>query len=135
MEDFLIILPTVFYGDEAGLEGYGDPFNRMPFPWGSENHKLINHYRKMGKIRKDYSVYKRGDFELVHIDDELLIFKRCGTKHAYLTIVNNSDKRITLDFEEPATSLLSKKKAQAFRLNPHSAGVYRKKNNTTLDII
>ena len=128
-------IPTVFYGDEAGLEGYGDPFNRMPFPWGNENDRLLNHYRRMGKIRKDYSVYKRGDFKLIHLDSELLVFKRSGTKHAYITIVNNSPKRITLDFEECATSLLTNKKAQAFRLSAFSAGVYRVRNNCSLDII
>ena len=26
-------IPTVFYGDEVGLEGYSDPFNRMPYPY------------------------------------------------------------------------------------------------------
>ncbi|MBR0304000.1 MAG: glycoside hydrolase family 13 protein, partial [Clostridia bacterium] len=27
-------IPSIFYGDEAGLEGYHDPFFRRPFPWG-----------------------------------------------------------------------------------------------------
>ncbi len=127
-------IPTVFYGDEAGLEGYGDPFNRMPYPWGKEDERLIKHYRLLGKIRKDNSVYKKGDFKLLHLDDQLLVFKRCGVKHSYITVVNNSSKRLTLDFEEGATSLLSNKKAQAFRLSAYSAGVYKVKKNTSLEL-
>ena len=29
-------IPCVYYGDEAGMEGYRDPFNRVCFPWGHE---------------------------------------------------------------------------------------------------
>lgn len=30
-------IPCVYYGDEAGMEGYRDPFNRVCFPWGHED--------------------------------------------------------------------------------------------------
>ena len=49
-------IPAIFYGDEAGLEGYSDPFNRMPYPWGDESEELIAHYRKLGEIRSKNSV-------------------------------------------------------------------------------
>ncbi|MDY4419378.1 glycoside hydrolase family 13 protein, partial [Parafannyhessea umbonata] len=26
-------VPSIYYGDEAGLQGYGDPYNRAAFPW------------------------------------------------------------------------------------------------------
>ena len=29
--------PSIYYGDEAGMEGYRDPFNRRTFPWGRED--------------------------------------------------------------------------------------------------
>ena len=29
--------PTVFYGDEAGMQGFEDPLNRGTFPWGGED--------------------------------------------------------------------------------------------------
>lgn len=45
-------VPCVYYGDEAGMEGYKDPFNRGTYPWGSENQELIEWYRTLGKIRK-----------------------------------------------------------------------------------
>ncbi len=46
-------VPSIYYGDEAGMEGYKDPFNRYYYPWGKENNELIEHYRKLGKIRKE----------------------------------------------------------------------------------
>ena len=38
--------PTVYYGDEAGLEGYGDPFCRTAYPYGREDADLIAFYKK-----------------------------------------------------------------------------------------
>ena len=34
-------IPCVYYGDEAGMEGYRDPFNRGCFPWGHEDAELV----------------------------------------------------------------------------------------------
>ncbi len=46
-------VPSIYYGDEAGMEGYKDPFNRGFFPWGKENEELTEFYRSLGKIRKN----------------------------------------------------------------------------------
>lgn len=53
-------VPSVYYGDEAGLQGYRDPFNRGCYPWGNENCELIDFYKKLGKIRAENSVFKEG---------------------------------------------------------------------------
>ncbi|MBR6005830.1 MAG: glycoside hydrolase family 13 protein, partial [Clostridia bacterium] len=37
-------VPCIYYGDEAGVEGYRDPFNRTAFPWGKENMELLGWY-------------------------------------------------------------------------------------------
>lgn len=45
-------VPCVYYGDEAGMEGYEDPFNRRCYPWGSEDEEIIEHYKRLGALRK-----------------------------------------------------------------------------------
>ena len=40
-------VPCVFYGDEVGVEGYHDPFNRRTFPWGHENCSLADFLRTL----------------------------------------------------------------------------------------
>ena len=47
-------LPTIFYGDEVGLEGYEDPINRRPFPWNNMDNQLLEHYKGLGKLRAKY---------------------------------------------------------------------------------
>ena len=44
--------PTVYYGDEAGMEGFEDPFNRRTYPWGREDGELLEWYTALGKARR-----------------------------------------------------------------------------------
>ena len=53
-------IPCIYYGDEAGAEGYGDPLNRRPFPWGSEDVELVEWYRKLGRIRRSHPCFADG---------------------------------------------------------------------------
>ena len=49
-------IPCIYYGDEAGMEGAKDPFNRRTYPWGQEDGELIAFYRRVGgKLRCDYA--------------------------------------------------------------------------------
>ncbi|MBO4217635.1 MAG: glycoside hydrolase family 13 protein, partial [Clostridia bacterium] len=43
--------PCIYYGDEAGMEGYGDPFNRRYYPWGKEDKETVDFYSAVGKMR------------------------------------------------------------------------------------
>ena len=45
-------VPCVYYGDEAGMQGYEDPFNRRCYPWGEEDKNLVSYFRVLGKLRR-----------------------------------------------------------------------------------
>lgn len=53
-------VPCIYYGDEAGVEGFRDPLNRRTFPWGNENIELLNWYRLITALRNKYDVLKTG---------------------------------------------------------------------------
>ncbi len=55
--------PSIYYGDEAGVQGGGDPFNRSFFPWGTEDGDLTEWYRRLGKIRNSLKCLKNGIFK------------------------------------------------------------------------
>ena len=42
---FMPGVPCIYYGDEAGLEGYADPYTRGTYPWGKEDEELREIYR------------------------------------------------------------------------------------------
>ena len=54
--------PSIYYGDEAGVEGGGDPFNRTFYPWGNEDTDLLQWYKKLGEIRNNLTCLKEGKF-------------------------------------------------------------------------
>ena len=127
-------VPTIFYGDEAGLEGYHDPFNRMPYPWGRENADLLNHYTVIGKIRREHEVYREGEFNLLLINRDLLVFSRENSKYVYLTVFNNSKNRQEIEFDNTAIAEIHSERGKSFILSPGSAEVYRLKHKTTVSI-
>lgn len=55
--------PSIYYGDEAGMEGGKDPFNRRTYPWGKEDHDLRSHFRTLGQIRKSSPALRLGETE------------------------------------------------------------------------
>ena len=67
--------PCVFYGDEAGMEGYRDPFCRGCFPWGEENKLLTDFYRRLGELR-NMSVFTDGDFKQIAAEKGVYAFRR-----------------------------------------------------------
>ena len=127
-------MPTIFYGDEAGLEGYRDPFNRMPFPWGKEDMRLVEYYRLMGKIRYDNDIYKSGDFEINHLDDNLLVFRRFDENYSYITVINNSDSDREANFDMECDELISGKTESSFIVKAYGAAIFKAKRGSTLEI-
>ena len=45
-------IPSIYYGDEIGMQGYADPFNRGCFVEENAEQSLLEHYRKLGNIRR-----------------------------------------------------------------------------------
>ncbi len=88
-------VPSVYYGDEAGLEGYKDPFNRGCYPWGNENHDLVDFYKTMGRIRSENSVFKKGYFSPVSSMLGCVAFRRHDENGSIMVIVNRNEHSIS----------------------------------------
>lgn len=58
--------PSIYYGDEAGMEGGKDPFNRRTYPWGKEDTALVNRFRILGSVRKNSPALRWGDTEFFY---------------------------------------------------------------------
>ena len=83
--------PTIYYGDEAGMEGFEDPMNRRTFPWGREDEHLTQLYRTLGALRQQRPSLRRGTLEYLHAEGGLLIYCRTlGDERTY-TAVNTGD--------------------------------------------
>ncbi len=79
--------PSLYYGDEAGMEGGKDPFNRRPFPWGKEDVSITEHFRKLGSLRKNTPALRLGDVRFLHASDgKLCIERRCPEQTVHIFI-------------------------------------------------
>ena len=84
-------VPSLYYGDEAGLEGYHDPFCRRPYPWGREDAKLMQHYRTLGALRTKYKdVFARGYFKLLSCEDGVIAYSRKDAENELVIIANST---------------------------------------------
>ena len=93
-------VPCVYYGDEAGLEGGADPFNRACFPWGRECEELVEWYRRLGKLRKKYNVFKEGNFRCVSASLGCVAYERYDSESAVMTVANANEHEIVYRLPE-----------------------------------
>ena len=101
-------VPSLYYGDEIGMQGFVDPLNRRCFDWENGDSDLSSWYKFLGKIRKEYSCLKDGDFELVYSSQGTFIYKRLGEKEL-LIAVNLSSDQLFLDYNGTMIDIISNK--------------------------
>ena len=96
--------PTVYYGDEVGLEGFEDPFNRGTFPLGPAGSPLTPWFLRLGALRKEMTSLQRGTIDYLAAQGPLLAYTRTWEDQIALTVVNAGDARtrMTLPWSAPS---------------------------------
>lgn len=103
-------VPCVYYGDEAGLEGFEDPFNRRCYPWENRNREILRWYKKLGAIRTaERPVLSDGVYRRIVAGDGVLAFSRSNGVEKLIVIVNNGGKVYTFADGEEYTDLMTMK--------------------------
>ncbi|MCI1965618.1 MAG: alpha-amylase family glycosyl hydrolase [Oscillospiraceae bacterium] len=94
-------VPCLYYGDEAGMEGYADPFNRAPFPWKQREEPLTDWYRALGRLRAKCACLKGGKFIPVSAAGDVLCYVRRGGGDTLLCAVNRApeERRVVVSPE------------------------------------
>ncbi len=107
--------PTIYYGDEAGLEGFEDPFNRRTYPWGREDTDLLAYFRTLGTLRRDSEALSSGEIDYLATDGALLAFRRSTWYDTAIAAVNAGDSTRTLQlpWEGEAVDALTKRRFAA----------------------
>lgn len=119
-------IPSIFYGDEAGLQGFDDPINRRPYPWGSEDKEILAHYKKLGRIRRENRAVFSGGFNM-RDENGLVAYERAGGDDEILIAVNAGTDDKTLFINKEYTSLYNNKEYKDVVDVPAGAFVILKK--------
>jgi glycosidase len=91
-------VPLIYYGDEVGLAGAGDPDNRrmMVFDGLPEAQSLVyQHVSKLAKVRREHNALRRGSYETLQAGDSLLAYSKKSGSEEVLVVLNRSDKAQT----------------------------------------
>ena len=93
-------VPSVYYGDEAGMEGYRDPFNRGCYPWGHEDTMLIGWHRALGHLRASLDCFTGVGFLPIEAHGSVIAYLRFGEKDTLLVAVNSGDYECSIVVQE-----------------------------------
>lgn len=92
--------PCIYYGDEIGMYGYKDPFNRKCFSWNNIDSELHDFFVKLGKIRTQSEFLSDAEMRVLEANENIFIFERYSNNKVddrILIIVNRSENDIIVD--------------------------------------
>ena len=67
--------PSIFYGDEAGVDGGHDPKNRRPMPWHDLNQSMIDWFKSVIKLRQSEKAMRSGSLSLKAVGTVIQLVK------------------------------------------------------------
>jgi len=85
-------IPSIFYGDEIGMCGYNDPFNRNPMKWNldKDNMDMLNWFKDINSLRVKHEVLNAGGTKFLYFDTDVIAFSRYNDSEELIYIMNRS---------------------------------------------
>lgn len=117
--------PSVYYGDEAGVQGCRDPFNRTCFPWESIDGELKDFFVKLGKIRVENSAFEDGDFRIYRVEKGFYSYVRRNREQELVIAVNRGNNTVTLNINGAEDLLSGKKYTSVVEIDRASAVILK----------
>lgn len=97
-------IPLIYYGDEVGLAGGGDPDNRRMMPWNdaalnAHQRALRDRVSALARIRAENPVIGRGRRETISADQDTWVYRLtgCGEDRRVTVAINRSDAERSVD--------------------------------------
>ncbi len=110
--------PLVYYGDEIGMRGGGDPDNRRDFPGGfpgdsrdafttggrtAEEAAVFDNLRRLAWLRSELPPLRRGRMVSLAVGEQTWAYARVLGDQAVVVVLNNGTAPVTLDVPAAAT--------------------------------
>ena len=87
-------IPLVYYGDEVGLPGGGDPDNRRKMQWSGYSagqQLLLDRLKKLGQARAAHEGLRRGSRTTLSVSDDTWAFKMSSAADTVYVVLNRGD--------------------------------------------
>ena len=99
-------IPSIYYGDEKGFDGWQESEYRKPMEWteASDMFGLYDYYKKLISIRKEYMPFILGEYKSLLKDNErgIYAYMRGYKEEGMIIIINNSDSAAEVELAIPS---------------------------------
>lgn len=89
LQFFLPGCACIYYGDEIGMEGFDDPFNRGYFNWENTQNETSDFYIKMTELKNSLKPLQTGDIHFLSSSGGVLVMRRCTPEGDCVTAAVN----------------------------------------------
>jgi alpha-glucosidase len=81
-------VPSIYYGDEIGMEGAGDPDNRRCMSWDEStwDHDLRGYFKQLIQLRRTAPALRHGGFQMLYAQDDLLVYQRQSAEQRIIVV-------------------------------------------------
>lgn len=93
-------VPSIFAGDEVGLEGAWGEDARRTINWDSPekwDQAIFDSYRKLVSLRRSSHALQQGGLRWITVEDDVVAFLRESRKESILVVVSRKGGRFSID--------------------------------------
>ena len=90
-------MPTIYYGDEAGMCGWTDPDSRRAYPWGCEDYATLNFYRRLGEVHEESRALKYGSLIPLIAEDGMIAYARKYKDEVAIVLVHTGEEKLAVN--------------------------------------
>ena len=93
-------VPLIYYGDEIGMPGAGDPDNRRMMKWSglsAAEADLLVFMQKLGTARAEHAALRTGATDTLFVDDDALVQQKSTDDEAVLVAINRAERERTVE--------------------------------------
>lgn len=124
---FIYGVPSIYYGDECGMEGNKDPFNRKCFEIEKADGNVLDWYKKITSLRKSCAVFSGGETVDVKSDGGVFSFKRKTRDEEIMFVANCGFSMCEVRLNCSTDEIINNIKTDKITLNTYDFAVFYKR--------
>ena len=119
-------VPCIYYGDEIGMQGNKDPFNRRCFDLEKGDKEMLAWYKNLGKMRRKISALKEGKIVNLKKEKGVFTFTRQDDKSSLTVVVNCGDETYDIVVNGYEKEITRSVKSSKITLNKYDFAIFYK---------